>query len=728
LERVKLFISYRSLDSDKVDAIVSKLRNIPDDDNSIKFELWQDKYGIPDGHDWWESILNAIEDCKVFVFMLSKESAKNVNCRAELKYARELNRPILPIVLDEEFYYNPAKGKHDIRYWDDLPSQLKDSRFQLLFYDGAGFVGRMTRAIQIYLDEPEKWRPLKARRPSHPDPQDATTVENRYSQACDFAWREEYREADKWFQNLINLGNHGFYQESVEWIEILRIYQDVVLYANDDNLRYRLEELWEEYTALFPKRFLNADIFDPEGIADLIADGADEYIDAESDDIMYGIDLDDYDDDEADEDDPFGGTGDFTSLDDDDNVNPTGGGFSFGQSYTSSGDTAQDDDTSDSDDPLASLRERFGGIRTTDKPDKKDDKKSNNDAPSPLSGAIGGLRNRFGDTSTKDKKDDKKSTGDTSSSVGGALGGLRSRFGDTSTSDKKDDKKSNNDTPSSLGTLGGLRSRLGDASATDKKSPSSSRSSGTNTSPFGRRKTDTKKDDKKSTGDTSSSLGGLGGFRSRLGDASATDKKSPSSSRFGGRSATDKKPSSTSRLAGRSTSPFGRRSDDKKSASRLDKKQSSDTDNTLQNIVGIILSVAVLAFIIFSVLSPDAEANNHRSQISDQLTALDNQVSSLTIYWTDIEETGDSPGCDLSFDMSTYDIPQDELETLENDIQTAVSRYNFTIGLMNDAWTNLQSACGVASANDAISHINIGKSQTVLAQTTVDEIRALLES
>ena len=107
---IKLFISYRSLDSAKVDACLQQIEAFKDADGKPRYQIWIDRRSIPGGADWWKSIVNGIRhECAVFVFMVSEESVKSENCRAELKFARQLNRPILPVVLPAEYEYNPTR-------------------------------------------------------------------------------------------------------------------------------------------------------------------------------------------------------------------------------------------------------------------------------------------------------------------------------------------------------------------------------------------------------------------------------------------------------------------------------------------------------------------------------------------------------------------------------------------------------------------------------------------
>ena len=92
---MKLFISYRSINSAKVDPIVAHLRSLQVNVTPIH-NVWLDKDSIPSGDDWWNAIVRAIGESEVILFMVSRESARNINCLAEINYARRRNRPSLP--------------------------------------------------------------------------------------------------------------------------------------------------------------------------------------------------------------------------------------------------------------------------------------------------------------------------------------------------------------------------------------------------------------------------------------------------------------------------------------------------------------------------------------------------------------------------------------------------------------------------------------------------------
>ena len=144
---MKLFVSYRSTDSKKVDPIIARLR-------SLKYEVWQDKDSILVGQDWWEAICEGIIGCHVFIFMVSEESVKSFACLAELSFAHKLNLPIIPFVLEGEWVYN-AGGKYDIEFWDDIPTELQeeDNRAQFLFYEGVSFVDKLKEGIDKILEK-----------------------------------------------------------------------------------------------------------------------------------------------------------------------------------------------------------------------------------------------------------------------------------------------------------------------------------------------------------------------------------------------------------------------------------------------------------------------------------------------------------------------------------------------------------------------------------------------
>ncbi len=259
----KLFISYRSLDSAKVDMLIARLRSLQDANQQPLYGAWQDKDSIPSGQDWWQAIVDGIIECDYFVFMVSHESAQNKNCRAELSYARKRNRPIIPLVLEGEFTYNATTGKNDIGYWEAVPEELNDLRAQFLFYEGVKFVQQLATSIQAFEREPQRWRDTPADRPS--DPRHASDATNNsaaiYDDACDYALRLEFTQAEKLFLRLVNANDPHFGDDAFTWISILREYQTMVMFDTKESTRYKVEPLWKKYSTCFPLPFI--ELYDP---------------------------------------------------------------------------------------------------------------------------------------------------------------------------------------------------------------------------------------------------------------------------------------------------------------------------------------------------------------------------------------------------------------------------------------------------------------------------------
>ncbi|HEX2909003.1 MAG TPA: SUMF1/EgtB/PvdO family nonheme iron enzyme [Phototrophicaceae bacterium] len=260
----KLFISYRSLDSAKVDALVARLKTQKQPDGTPRYQLWQDKTSIPAGQDWWKAIVQAIIKCDIFVFMISSESAQNVNCRAELSYARKRNRPIIPLVLEGEFVYNAVTAKNDITFWEHLPLELTNGRFQFMFYEGGSFVNQLDQAINRL--QSLGLRDIPA--PEPPDPRHANDATNDisliYDQACDYAGRLEFATAEQLFQRLIDWHDPLFANDAYEWIVLLRSYEQMVRLDEKPNTRYQINRLWPNYIKQFPKPF--TPLFDPKDL------------------------------------------------------------------------------------------------------------------------------------------------------------------------------------------------------------------------------------------------------------------------------------------------------------------------------------------------------------------------------------------------------------------------------------------------------------------------------
>ena len=82
------------------------------------------------GEAWWNEILEQIRSCEVFIVALSNHSLESKPCQAELRYAKALQRPILPVRIGpvDSMRANPLASLQVI----DYQNPTVDSGIQLV--------------------------------------------------------------------------------------------------------------------------------------------------------------------------------------------------------------------------------------------------------------------------------------------------------------------------------------------------------------------------------------------------------------------------------------------------------------------------------------------------------------------------------------------------------------------------------------------------------------------
>ncbi len=88
-----MFISYSHRNSDEVMEIISKLQQ-------LEFRVWYDM-GIDPGTEWDENIASHITGCAYFIAFISDEYLESENCRDELNFARDKDKPRLLVYLKD---------------------------------------------------------------------------------------------------------------------------------------------------------------------------------------------------------------------------------------------------------------------------------------------------------------------------------------------------------------------------------------------------------------------------------------------------------------------------------------------------------------------------------------------------------------------------------------------------------------------------------------------------
>jgi len=87
-----VFISYARKDQSLVNILINELK-------TQHRESWVDWKDIPKSVDWQREIWEGIEKADSFIFIASHDSIKSTICLAELNYALNLNKRIIPIIV-----------------------------------------------------------------------------------------------------------------------------------------------------------------------------------------------------------------------------------------------------------------------------------------------------------------------------------------------------------------------------------------------------------------------------------------------------------------------------------------------------------------------------------------------------------------------------------------------------------------------------------------------------
>jgi TPR repeat protein len=90
----EVFISYSRKDLQQVISIRDELKDM------LHIDSWIDLKGIESGEQFVNSIIKAIDEAKIVLFMISEVSMQSEYTKKEVMYARNIGKKIIPIVLD----------------------------------------------------------------------------------------------------------------------------------------------------------------------------------------------------------------------------------------------------------------------------------------------------------------------------------------------------------------------------------------------------------------------------------------------------------------------------------------------------------------------------------------------------------------------------------------------------------------------------------------------------
>ena len=119
----QVFISYSRNNLDVVTRLVEDLQ-------AVGVKTWHDQ-SLTGGQRWWDSILQSIRECDIFVFALSPESWDSEACRSELRYVEQLGKPILPVLVSDGINLNLLSHPLDAIQVTDYRRRDREAGFAL---------------------------------------------------------------------------------------------------------------------------------------------------------------------------------------------------------------------------------------------------------------------------------------------------------------------------------------------------------------------------------------------------------------------------------------------------------------------------------------------------------------------------------------------------------------------------------------------------------------------
>lgn len=129
---MKVFISYSSKNREAVKTLANDVETaVRMLSPTTEYKVWFDQE-LVGGQDWWDTILNALQTCDLFIFALSPTSLVSDACDREWNYAYSLNKGILPVWVAGEIIPDDLPAALQRRQIVDYRSQDKTAFQKLL--------------------------------------------------------------------------------------------------------------------------------------------------------------------------------------------------------------------------------------------------------------------------------------------------------------------------------------------------------------------------------------------------------------------------------------------------------------------------------------------------------------------------------------------------------------------------------------------------------------------
>lgn len=145
----RIFISYSRVDREFVEALSKLLREVYGYDN-----VWYDE-NLHGGDIWWQEILDAIERCDIFIYLLSNESVTSPYCLAEFQEAQRLYKGIITVQVRDR---TNITGKLSDIHYIDMKNGVNDT----------ASYNQLIKAIAKHEKQTKPRRPSRKRRTPRP--------------------------------------------------------------------------------------------------------------------------------------------------------------------------------------------------------------------------------------------------------------------------------------------------------------------------------------------------------------------------------------------------------------------------------------------------------------------------------------------------------------------------------------------------------------------------------
>jgi tetratricopeptide (TPR) repeat protein len=226
---MKFFISYSRSVQDTARDIVESLRD-------INADVWWDQ-DLRAGQDAWALILDRIESCNIFLFIVSQKSVESPTCMAELRYALARNRLVLPYIVDTPNY--------------PIPAEISRIHYEQ-YTNAAQFISRLRVTCRDI--NWSQYRDRYAPRPSEPNA-DAEDLIDQLDRALLKAHEGHFDEAIHGFDVVLRYAYDEYGAFCNGWIEKIHLYREIAKLTNRPGMKALAQPKWERFVGEYGTDF-----------------------------------------------------------------------------------------------------------------------------------------------------------------------------------------------------------------------------------------------------------------------------------------------------------------------------------------------------------------------------------------------------------------------------------------------------------------------------------------